>query len=247
MNIEFKPPVLFLVAHWDDEVLLAGGTLKKYGKDWTVVCCTIKDWLFEAEDIFKGVCEDAGAIPITLPIWHRVTTWHDNKSKYKNNFNIFNKSAKRRSLTKELLLKYFEKCNIDINKFNTVITHHSNGDLGGHVHHKQLNNCVKSIFPSKTVYQMVFGSNCPFLNTAGIYRQVRNDLKSKIIPFKDRNKSLYSKFRTHYHAELNKRSDIIIKLDEEEIKWKWDKIHEYYSPHKTQFLSLVNEEGFKKL
>lgn len=140
-----------LVAHWDDEVLLAGGTLKKYGKGWTVVCATNKDYMPYQENVFKEVCKSAGANPITLPIYHRTERFDESQESAID----FERRAKHTSLTAKMIVDAFEKVNIDIGKYNTIITHHPNGDLGRHMHHKQLGNIIPRLFKGKTVYHFV--------------------------------------------------------------------------------------------
>jgi hypothetical protein len=147
----FKPPVLLLVAHWDDEVLLAGGTLKKYGKGWTVVCATNKDYMAYQEKVFKEVCKSADANPITLPIYHRTERFDE----FKESTIDFERRAKHTSLTAEMLVDAFKKVNVDVGKYNTIITHHPNGDLGRHIHHRQLGNIIPRLFKGKTVYHFV--------------------------------------------------------------------------------------------
>jgi hypothetical protein len=147
----FKPPVLLLVAHWDDEVLLAGGTLKKYGKGWTVVSATNKDFLPYQENVFKDVCKSANADPITLPILHRTERFDETKETASD----FYRRAKRTSLTANMIVDAFKKVDIDFAKFQTVITHHPNGDYGGHVNHKQLGNIIPKLFKGRTVYHFV--------------------------------------------------------------------------------------------
>lgn len=150
----FKPPVLLLVAHWDDEILSSGGTLKKHGKGWDVVCTTIRDHHPQYQNVFNEVCISAGANPVTLPIYHRTVRFKD------TNLSIpeFCRTAKRVVLTEELITNSFKKVNIDINKYNTVVTHHTNGDFGRHQHHIQLSHVAFKIFKGKTIYQFVIPS-----------------------------------------------------------------------------------------
>jgi hypothetical protein len=147
----FKPPVLLLVAHWDDEVLLAGGTLKKYGRGWTVVCATNKDYMAYQENVFKEVCKSADANPITLPIYHRTERFDGSQESAID----FERRAKHKSLTAKMIVDAFKNVNIDIGKYNTIITHHPNGDLGRHIHHRQLGNIVPRLFKGKIVYHFV--------------------------------------------------------------------------------------------
>lgn len=133
MEPNFNPPVLLMVAHWDDEVIHAGGTLLKYGKGWDICSATFRSHEPEHEEIFKRVCKEVGASPITLRISHRIV-----EAKY----TVFDRKAYVRQiplikLTEDLIRKAARN-KLDIEKYHTIITHGFNGDINGHEQHKQL-------------------------------------------------------------------------------------------------------------
>ena len=142
----FKPPVLLIVAHWDDEIFSAGGTLVKYGKGWTVVSATWKPHpnVRSHGEIFDRVCRDIGAIPATLPICQRT-----------RNNNIDYDTPKTELLNPLIHNKLRKKFGRHLEEFNTIITHNQDGDLGGHVQHVQLNTSVREIFKDKDIYTFV--------------------------------------------------------------------------------------------
>ena len=143
----FKPPVLLAVAHWDDEVLSAGGTIIKYCDNWTMVSATyrLKNTEYDYESVFKNVCKIVRANPITLSICHRTQEENISRSTPKTELNT---EVLDRALT-DVLGNYKDK-------FNTIITHNpKKSDPNHHVQHLQLSKSLTELFSDKDIYYFV--------------------------------------------------------------------------------------------
>ena len=141
--VNIVPPVALIVAHWDDEVVSAGATLLKYGQGWDVICATRREHVSAFEDVFRQVCQSCGARPITLDIPHR-------KTPYKGgSVQDFYQTTERTKIRPKVFSAALDRSGIDLSKYNTVITHHFNGDIGGHPHHRQIAYAVSKLVPHK--------------------------------------------------------------------------------------------------
>ncbi|MEK6832867.1 MAG: methyltransferase domain-containing protein [Nanoarchaeota archaeon] len=130
----FQKPVLLLVAHWDDEVISAGGSIYRFGNGWDIVSVTSRDNVHpDYREKFNNLCNKNNAKPITLNIPHRDL----------NN----NSTEIKEDILRTELLKY-----IDIEKYRTVITHSYDGDVGEHVQHKKISSIVPNIFPNANIF-----------------------------------------------------------------------------------------------
>lgn len=136
----FAGPVLVLVAHWDDEILSAGGLLQRYGRGWTVACATFREQHAAYQRIFEDVCGELGAVPITLPILQRTRTMRRDET-----LEQFKKTAKHTELTSVLVGKHLHE-RVDIDQFDTVITHGPKGDRGHHRQHVMLHKAAAGMF-----------------------------------------------------------------------------------------------------
>lgn len=141
----FRSSVLMIIAHWDDEVLSAGGTLVKYGKDFTIISATYRPMHEEYRTIFNNICREISAKAFTLSVCHRVRSSNITKDTPKTELNSI--------LINKKLTELFGNYNV---KFNTVITHNPNkADPNHHVQHIQLANSITNLFKDKDIYYFV--------------------------------------------------------------------------------------------
>jgi len=189
----FKGKILIVISHWDDESLLMGGFLKKYGRGAVVVCCTIKDWVKDHQGIFNRICINCGAIPITLPIHHRVEKWNG-----KGDIISFFKQATPIDLFDTLSTKLLTDNGIDIGDFGTIITHGYDGDLGRHHHHKQVNRFISKVsLDTQDVFNLV---NNPTKDGC-----IELELDRSLLEWKSKIISLY--FTERKHKVLFRKSE----------------------------------------
>jgi hypothetical protein len=142
-SVPFKSPVLVIVAHWDDETVLLGGTLIKYGAGWTVVSVTQKQHVPGYQEIFNCVCRECNATPVTLSIRQREKKFNSATTSLEE----FCSSVKRTEITIPILTRKLG--GILGRQYSTVITHHPDGDLGRHLQHKEVAAGVTSLFLGK--------------------------------------------------------------------------------------------------
>ncbi len=152
LELAVVPPVLLLVAHWDDEVVSAGGTLLRLGHGWDVVCATNREHMPEFRSVFESVCHDCGAMPKTLDIPHR-TEPYDGRDR-----DEFSRQTKRTRLTAKRLSEAMRAEGIDPAKYQTVVTHHPDGDVGNHPHHRELAKIARQLFAKRRVLHFARGS-----------------------------------------------------------------------------------------
>ena len=137
--VRLVEPVLLVVAHWDDEVVSAGGTLSRYGRDWDVVCVTRREHVAGFENAFKAVCEECQARAVTLDIPHRTTAYRG------ESIGEFYHNTRRTRITPQILKAAMDAEGIRLDQYGTVITHHFDGDIGGHPHHRQIARACKRL------------------------------------------------------------------------------------------------------
>jgi hypothetical protein len=206
-EIDLQPPVLLFVAHWDDEILCAGGTLYKYGEGWDVVCCTNKEHLPQESDIYKEVCKEAKANCYTLPIFQRQRRYKGESIK-----KFFNK-APRTVLTEQGISEGFQKAGIDRLKYKTVLTHHPNGDWGRHRHHSQIGNAAISLFPAANIYQFIIADCISSENVYYYYMKNASHivlLREEDLLFKNKYIREYKGSPYMYFGILNEEAFILV-------------------------------------
>jgi len=145
----FHAPVLVLVAHWDDEVLSLGHTLRRLGAEWDVVCATHRDQEPTYRAIFDRIITAFGACPYTLDIRQRERAWDPAEMGRKT----YTRTIRRVPLTTTLVREKLEEQLGDLSRFKTVLTHSPNGDYGTHAQHKELCTAAVEIFnPTAAVW-----------------------------------------------------------------------------------------------
>ena len=142
-NFDPEPPVLVVVAHWDDEVISLGGTLQRIGKNCTIVSATHRDQEPTYRAIFDGVCGDLKAKPVTLDIRQREIPW-DPKTMHRH---TYTRKIHRVPLDVPTVRAALDAQVGDLSKFKTIITHCRNGDYRSHPQHAELANTLAEIFP----------------------------------------------------------------------------------------------------
>ncbi|HUT89559.1 MAG TPA: methyltransferase domain-containing protein, partial [Thermoguttaceae bacterium] len=148
-DLQFEPPVLALVAHWDDEVLSLGKTLRQHGAGWTVACATHRDQEPTYRAIFDRIMEALGCAPVTLDIRQRERAWDPAEMERKT----YTRTIRRVPLTTSLVREKLEEQLGDLARFKTVLTHSPNGDYGTHAQHKELCAAAVEIFnPTAAVW-----------------------------------------------------------------------------------------------
>ena len=209
----FKPPVLLFVAHWDDESLITGGTLSKYGKGWDVIACTNKEHLPGEKKRFKRICKSAGANQYTLPIFHRM-------QRYKGeNVLKFCKVSTKRKLDANVIRNGFKKKGIDPLKYNTVLTHNIDGDWGKHEHHKQIGRVARDVFKECDIYHFVIAQSLSSEKVEEYYRTNASHavlLREEDILFKNRAIKKYKGGPLMWFGISNKEAFIINEISKKE-------------------------------
>ncbi len=139
-RLRLKPPVLVVVAHWDDEVISLGGFLERYATaDFTLACATYRINQPTYEQIFLDYCSTLGiAKAVTLDISHREHLGGEGRDARMGKLWPMNPP--------ELRVKMEERLG-DLSRFRTVISHHPNGDYGRHPQHVTLSRAIREIFP----------------------------------------------------------------------------------------------------
>jgi len=140
-NIKFTPPVLVIVAHWDDEVLSFGGTLGQIGKGWDVVCATHRDQQPTYQKIFDGIGNDLGFNAFTLDVRQRERAIKNNEDRHD-----YTRTVSRIPLDVATVEPELRKALGDLTRYKTVITHSDNGDYGSHPQHIELADTITQIF-----------------------------------------------------------------------------------------------------
>jgi len=152
-RMSFVPPILLVVAHWDDEVISAGGLLSCYGKGWTVVSVTHRDQETTYQQVFEGIGRDLGFDAVTLDIRQRERVIEAGEDRHH-----YTRNVKRVPLDREKVEAALRKKLGDVSRFNTVITHAPTGDYGTHPQHKEVSQAIKDIFKNKAQV-LSFGLN----------------------------------------------------------------------------------------
>ena len=147
----FEPPVLLLIAHWDDEILSAGGAMIRWGEGWDIVCATIRQQHAEFHGVFDRVCRTLRATPHTLPILQRTRACLPNEDR-----NEYCARAPHTELTGAVIRGHLLSAGLRAPK--TVITHGADGDRGQHKQHKQLHKAAMDIFPDSSIWVIGYKS-----------------------------------------------------------------------------------------
>lgn len=151
LAVRIVEPVLLLIAHWDDEIVSAGGTLLKYGRGWDVVTVTKREHLAAFEEAFQEVCAECGARAVTLNIPHRTEPWRGQAAAE------FYASTERTEITTPGLKAALQQSGIDLQTYGTIITHHYDGDVGRHVHHRQIARAIHQLCPQGNIIHFAPG------------------------------------------------------------------------------------------
>lgn len=126
-----RPPVLLLVAHWDDETISAGGTLARRVRGWDVVCVTTR-LRGKPELGYREACELCGATPVSLGFPHKCDSSLPEK-------NVL------APITVEVLTSGLRRAAILPESYGTVITHHPQGDVGQHPQHREISQVMAKL------------------------------------------------------------------------------------------------------
>jgi len=130
----FEKPVLLIVAHWEDEIIHAGSALLTQGKDWTMVCATICNYRLFTKKHFETIGKDLGARTETLNINQRPIALKD----FKGTIQQYVSQVPCVELTPSLIMQKLLNTGIYLRNYATIITHGFDGDINGHIQHKQL-------------------------------------------------------------------------------------------------------------
>ena len=143
-DLQLESPVLVLVAHWDDEMISLGHTLRTRGAGWTVACVTHRDQEPTYRAIFDRIVAACNATPVTLDIRQRERAWDSGTMERKE----YTRTVRRVPLPTSLIREKLEESVGDLSRFRTVLTHSPNGDYGGHAQHKEIAKAAVEIFDS---------------------------------------------------------------------------------------------------
>ena len=150
-----RPPVLMVVAHWDDELVSAGTALVKHGTDWDVACVTRRDNCPQLGEVFERVCRACGARPIRLEVPHRTIRYGGNPGDAAA-IREWSRRAPSQIITTQLLGRKLADAGVLLAFYNTIITHHPDGDTGRHVQHKQIAAAIRRMVPHGRIVHFSF-------------------------------------------------------------------------------------------